>query len=305
MGGFGRRYGRSQPMSPPGAGDVPVQPHGGVQNLAHATSPSVGSSTSKDSAPTTDSSLEPEAGRAVSGPPGGRPAGCRVEKVGSAPLTSWRPPEAVPRAPETAVGDSRSPRWRHDMDPARITEILTDPVTLDLVERQPIMQIAYSALDGGPRAVPIGYLLREGRFLFFTIPGSDKVAALYYDPRIALTIDVYPPPVPPARPGNGRAGRGAGSPRRVPGSIVPDDARRSARRVRGAGARARPLDGAHRGHPDSKDETESRTHNHCFRHRQEEARPRLRSPRPGQAARSARRALPRRCDRKRPACSLR
>ena len=80
------------------------------------------------------------------------------------------------------------------MDTARITEILTDPVTLDLVERQPIMQIAYTAADGSPRAVPIGYLLREGKFLFFTIPSSDKVAALHHDPRIALTIDVYPPP---------------------------------------------------------------------------------------------------------------
>jgi hypothetical protein len=80
------------------------------------------------------------------------------------------------------------------MDPTRISEILTDPVTLDLVERQPIMQIAYAAADGSPRAVPVGYLLRGGKFLFFTVPSSDKVAALQRDPRIALTIDVYPPP---------------------------------------------------------------------------------------------------------------
>ena len=33
------------------------------------------------------------------------------------------------------------------MDTARITQILTDPVTLDLVERQPIMRIAYTAAD--------------------------------------------------------------------------------------------------------------------------------------------------------------
>ncbi len=80
------------------------------------------------------------------------------------------------------------------MDTARITEILTDPVTVDLVDKQPITQIAYTAVDGSPRAVPLGYLLRDGRFLFFTIPTSDKVAALRRDPRIALTIDVYPPP---------------------------------------------------------------------------------------------------------------
>jgi hypothetical protein len=80
------------------------------------------------------------------------------------------------------------------MDAARITEILTDPVTLDLVDRQPITQIAYAAQDGSPRAVPLGYLLRNGKFLFFTIPTSDKVGALRRDPRIALTIDVFPPP---------------------------------------------------------------------------------------------------------------
>ena len=80
------------------------------------------------------------------------------------------------------------------MDTARITEILTDPVTLDLVDKQPITQIAYTAVDGSPRAVPLGYLLRDGRFLFFTIPTSDKVPALRRDPRIALTVDAYPPP---------------------------------------------------------------------------------------------------------------
>ena len=80
------------------------------------------------------------------------------------------------------------------MDTTRIAKILTDPVTVELAERQPIMQIAYSAADGSPRAVPVGYLLREGKFLFFTIPGSDKVAALHRDPRMALTIDDYPPP---------------------------------------------------------------------------------------------------------------
>jgi hypothetical protein len=80
------------------------------------------------------------------------------------------------------------------MDDVRIAEILTDAVTLDLVERQPIMQFAYSAADGSPRAIPVGYLLRDGKFLFFTIPSSDKVAALQRDPRVALTIDVYPPP---------------------------------------------------------------------------------------------------------------
>jgi nitroimidazol reductase NimA-like FMN-containing flavoprotein (pyridoxamine 5'-phosphate oxidase superfamily) len=90
--------------------------------------------------------------------------------------------------------DSQQPTPEDGMDTAHITEILTDPVTLDLVEKQPITQIAYAALNGSPRAVPLGYLLRDGKFLFFTIPTSEKVAALQRDSRIALSIDVYPPP---------------------------------------------------------------------------------------------------------------
>ena len=82
------------------------------------------------------------------------------------------------------------------MDTAHITEILTDTVTLDLVDKQPITQIAYAALNGSPRSVPLGYLLRDGKFLFFTIPTSEKVAALHRDPRIALSIDVYRPREP-------------------------------------------------------------------------------------------------------------
>lgn len=80
------------------------------------------------------------------------------------------------------------------MDTARTTEILTDPVTLDLVRRQPVLRVAYTATDGGPRVVPVGYLLRDGRFRFFTIPTSDKVAALRRDPRVALSVDVVGPP---------------------------------------------------------------------------------------------------------------
>ncbi len=55
------------------------------------------------------------------------------------------------------------------------------------------MQIAYGALDGTPPAIPLGYLLHEEKFLFFTIASSDKVAALRPHPRMTLTIDIYPP----------------------------------------------------------------------------------------------------------------
>lgn len=98
------------------------------------------------------------------------------------------------------------------MDPTRITEILTDHVTLGLVERQPITQIAYAAADGSPRAVPLGYLLRDGKFHFFTIPSSDKVCAALrptdrpHDRRL-------PAAVLPAGPRNRRAARRSRRPR--------------------------------------------------------------------------------------------
>src|SRR6476469_8819562 len=97
---------------------------------------------------------------------------CRESRGGFVPGTDGNSTVAHARRVHCQTGKQPTTEGR-DMDTARITEILTDPVTLDLVGKQPIMQIAYAAADGSPRAVPIGYLLREGTFVFFTIPGSD------------------------------------------------------------------------------------------------------------------------------------
>jgi hypothetical protein len=75
-----------------------------------------------------------------------------------------------------------------------VTAVLTDPVTVDLIERAPLMRIAYTGLDGAPRVVPLGYVVRDGRFVFATIPKSAKVPALRRDPRVAITVDVAWPP---------------------------------------------------------------------------------------------------------------
>jgi hypothetical protein len=70
-----------------------------------------------------------------------------------------------------------------------VTSVLTDPVTVEHIERTPLMRIAYTALDGGPRVVPVAYIERAGQFVFCTIPRSAKVRALRRDPRVAITID--------------------------------------------------------------------------------------------------------------------
>lgn len=74
-----------------------------------------------------------------------------------------------------------------------VINVLTDPVTVELVERSPLMRIAYTGVDGAPRVVPLGYLLRDEKFVFCTVTGSAKVAALRRDPRVAITIDDLSP----------------------------------------------------------------------------------------------------------------
>ena len=80
------------------------------------------------------------------------------------------------------------------MDTPSVAETLGDPVTLDLIERSPLMRLAYTGLDGAPRVVPVAYVVRGGTFVFCTVPTSDKVRSLQRDPRIAITIDIDLPP---------------------------------------------------------------------------------------------------------------
>ena len=76
----------------------------------------------------------------------------------------------------------------------QINSVLSDSVTIDLIERSPLLRVAYIGTNGAPRVVPLGYLLRGGRFIFCTVSSSAKVEALRQDPRVALTIDIASPP---------------------------------------------------------------------------------------------------------------
>jgi Pyridoxamine 5'-phosphate oxidase len=76
-------------------------------------------------------------------------------------------------------------------DPARVMEL---PISRQLLRDEPIMHLSYTAPDGGPRVIPIGYIWDGARFLMWTIPGAPKVDALRADGRVAITIDVPGPP---------------------------------------------------------------------------------------------------------------
>lgn len=71
-----------------------------------------------------------------------------------------------------------------------VAEVFADETTRALIDRAPLMRLAYTALDGSPRVIPTGYLHRDETLLMYTTPTSAKVAALRADPRVAVTIDV-------------------------------------------------------------------------------------------------------------------
>lgn len=81
-----------------------------------------------------------------------------------------------------------------DLSNGTVNDILSDPVAVDLLEKQPLMRLAYTGIDGAPRVIPVGYLVRDGQIIFCTVPSSAKVDALRNDPRVAITIDVGQPP---------------------------------------------------------------------------------------------------------------
>src|SRR3954454_5918495 len=80
------------------------------------------------------------------------------------------------------------------MESSRIAEILTDPVTVGLLDATPLLHLAYAGTDGAPRVIPLSYIVRDHTFVFCTAPISAKMAALRRDPRVALSIDVAFPP---------------------------------------------------------------------------------------------------------------
>lgn len=75
-----------------------------------------------------------------------------------------------------------------------VAQTMALPIAQQLLRDEPVLRLSYTAKDGGPRVIPIGYLWDGTSFLMWTIPGSAKVAALQADPRVAITVDVTGPP---------------------------------------------------------------------------------------------------------------
>jgi Pyridoxamine 5'-phosphate oxidase len=83
------------------------------------------------------------------------------------------------------------------MDQHDIDEILNKEIPTQLLNSSIPARLAYTALDGDPRVVPIGFLYTGPQIEMYTVPKAAKVAALAKNPRVAITIDTerFPPHV--------------------------------------------------------------------------------------------------------------
>jgi hypothetical protein len=78
-----------------------------------------------------------------------------------------------------------------------VSQILTKPLSLQLLDSSIPARFAYTGLDGDPRVIPIGFLWTGEQVKLYTVPTSAKVNALKAHPRVAITIDTesFPPSV--------------------------------------------------------------------------------------------------------------
>ena len=83
------------------------------------------------------------------------------------------------------------------MPQENIRELLNDPLAQKLLNSTIPARLAYTGLDGFPRAIPIWFLWDGARVVLGTPPNAQKVKALAKNPNVALTIDTtgYPPEI--------------------------------------------------------------------------------------------------------------
>jgi len=82
------------------------------------------------------------------------------------------------------------------MDQRAIDEVLNRPLSQELLARD-LARLAFVALDGTPRAIPIGIVWNGTEIVMCTATNARKLPMLRRNPAVALTIDTesHPPKV--------------------------------------------------------------------------------------------------------------
>jgi hypothetical protein len=83
------------------------------------------------------------------------------------------------------------------MKQEQVTQLMNDPLAQELLNSNIPARLAYTGLDGSPRAIPIGFHWDGIRFVIGTATNSPKMQALRANPKVALTVDTnaFPPHV--------------------------------------------------------------------------------------------------------------
>jgi hypothetical protein len=82
------------------------------------------------------------------------------------------------------------------MHHSAIDEVLNQPLSQELLARD-LTRLAFTGLDGTPRAIPIGFVWNGAQIVMCTAKNARKLPALRRNPAVALTIDTeaHPPKV--------------------------------------------------------------------------------------------------------------
>ncbi|MBN9111029.1 MAG: pyridoxamine 5'-phosphate oxidase family protein [Pseudonocardia sp.] len=78
------------------------------------------------------------------------------------------------------------------VEDVRVT--LAEPMAQELMAARIPARLAYTALDGTPRVVPMGYAWTGSALVMATVAKAPKVAALEANPVVALTVDTNEQP---------------------------------------------------------------------------------------------------------------
>jgi hypothetical protein len=70
-----------------------------------------------------------------------------------------------------------------------VARVFNDPLAQQLLHSPIPARLAYTATDGSPRVVPVGYYWNGTEIVICTAPTAPKVRALTVNPAVALTID--------------------------------------------------------------------------------------------------------------------
>jgi hypothetical protein len=98
--------------------------------------------------------------------------------------------------PVVSTDHTVHPSRRPIMNQSAVDEVLNQPLSQELLARD-LTRLAFTALDGTPRAIPIGFTWNGSQIVMCTANNARKLPALRRNPAVALTIDteVHPPKI--------------------------------------------------------------------------------------------------------------